>query len=314
VPFGYSTARVIRRIEGVEGVILTGNGGNIDEEDTGQVSERFFGIDSPTGDYGLEMPMKVEFAQGRHLTRGSLDEVVVGADIADKHNLRLGDTFTIRERDFGVVGIWRRIPRDISEFNSVAYISLDALGLVLEGPAPIDHMTVVVSPGYTLEEVAEAIKAEMTGIDTTTADEVVDEFRPAFNILIAVMGGLLSIAVFVGSVSVANTMVIAVSERTKEIGLKKAVGAENLDILAEVLAYAGRLGGIGGIAGVVAAWPVVVLINFAAQTQAGFTILDLTPRLAVGAVVFSVLLGVVSGLMPAWRAARLDPVVALRAE
>jgi putative ABC transport system permease protein len=109
-------------------------------------------------------------------------------------------------------------------------------------------------------------------------------------------------------------MVIAVHERTREIGLKKALGAADTDILAEVLAYAGRLGGLGGIVGVVAAWPVVLMINFYARTAGGFTILDLTPRLAVGAVVFSVLLGVISGLLPAWRAARLDPVVALRTE
>jgi putative ABC transport system permease protein len=314
VPFGYSTARVIRHIDGVRGMILTGYGGKIDKEDTSPMGERFFGIDSPTGDYGLEMPMKVEFAAGRHLTQGSLNEIVVAADIADNHNLCVGDTFAIRERDFTVVGVWKRIPHDISEFNSVAYISLDALGLVLKRPTPISHMTALVSPGYSLDEVADAIKAEMTGIETITASEIEEQTRSAFNILIGVMAGLFSIAVFVGSVSVVNTMVIAVSERTKEIGLKKAVGAENADILAEVLAYAGSLGGIGGIVGVVVAWPVVLLINVLAQTQGGFTILDLTPRLVVGAVVFSMLLGIMSGLVPAWRAARLDPVVALRAE
>jgi putative ABC transport system permease protein len=314
VPFGYSTARVLHGIPGVREVIITGSGGSIEEEDTRAVGGRFFGIDSPTGEYGLEMPMKVEFAKGRNLTPGSLDEVVVGADLAEKYDLGLGDTFTIRERDFTVVGIWKRIPRDISEFNSVAYISLDALALVLEETAPISIMTVLVEPGYSIKEVSEAIETELPGTNTTTPSEIDEQIRPAFNILIGVMAGLFSIAVFVGSVSVANTMVIAVSERTKEIGLKKAIGAENTDILAEVLAYAGRLGGVGGVAGVLAAWPVVVLINFVAQTQGGFTILDLTPRLAVGAVVFSVLLGVVSGLIPAWRAARLDPVVALRAE
>jgi putative ABC transport system permease protein len=314
VPFGYSTARVVRRIPGVRGVILTGNGGSIEEEDTQAVGGRFFGTDSPTGEYGLEMPMKVEFAQGRNLTPGSLDEVVVGADLADKYDLQMGDTFTIRERDFTVVGVWKRIPRDISEFNSVAYISLDALGLVLQGPAPIDNMTVLVAPGYTVDDVAQAIKDEMPGIDTITASEIDEQIRPAFNILIGIMAGLFSIAVFVGSVSVVNTMIIAVHERTREIGLKKALGAADTDILAEVLAYAGKLGGLGGIVGVVAAWPVVVAINLYAQTAGGFTILDLTPRLAVGAVVFSVLLGVISGLVPAWRAARLDPVVALRTE
>jgi putative ABC transport system permease protein len=314
VPFGYSTARVVRRIPGVQEVIISGSGGSIEEEDTQGVGGRFFGIDSPSGEYGLEMPMRVEFAQGRNLAQGSLDEVVVGADLAEKYDLRLGDTFTIRERDFTVVGIWKRFPRDISEFNSVAYISLDALGLVLKEPAPISLMTVVVKPGTSISEVAEAIETELPGISTTTASEIDEQIRPAFNILIGVMAGLFSIAVFVGSVSVVNTMIIAVTERTREIGLKKALGAADTDILAEVLAYAGRLGGFGGVLGVVAAWPVVILINLYAQTAGGFTILDLTPRLAVGAVVFSVLLGMVSGLIPAWRAARLDPVVALRTE
>jgi putative ABC transport system permease protein len=314
VPFGYSTARVVRRIPGVQEVIISGSGGSIEEEDTQGVGGRFFGIDSPSGEYGLEMPMRVEFAQGRNLAQGSLDEVVVGADLAEKYDLRLGDAFTIRERDFTVVGIWKRFPRDISEFNSVAYISLDALGLVLKEPAPISLMTVVVKPGTSISEVAEAIETELPGISTTTASEIDEQIRPAFNILIGVMAGLFSIAVFVGSVSVVNTMIIAVTERTREIGLKKALGAADTDILAEVLAYAGRLGGFGGVLGVVAAWPVVILINLYAQTAGGFTILDLTPRLAVGAVVFSVLLGMVSGLIPAWRAARLDPVVALRTE
>lgn len=313
-PFGYSTARVVRRIPGVQEVIITGSGGSIEEGDTQNVGGRFFGIDSPTGEYGLEMPMRVEFAQGRNLTRGSLDEVVVGADLAEKYDLRLGDTFTIRERDFTVVGIWKRFPRDIGEFNSVAYISLDALGLVLQESVPIGVMTAVVEPGADVYEVAEAIEAELPGVRTTTASEVDEQVRPEFNILIGIMAGLFSIAVFVGSVSVINTMVIAVSERTREIGLKKAIGAGDADILAEVLADAGKLGGIGGLLGVLAAVPVVVLINVYAQSAGGFTIMEMTPRLIVGAIVFSTLLGMVSGLLPAWRAARLDPVVALRTE
>jgi putative ABC transport system permease protein len=68
--------------------------------------------------------------------------------------------------------------------------------------------------------------------------------------LIAAMVGIFSVAVFVGSISVINTMVIAVNEQTRQIGLKKAVGADDGDILAEILMDAARLGGVGGVVGV----------------------------------------------------------------
>ena len=128
------------------------------------------------------------------------------------------------------------------------------------------------------------------------------------------MAGLFSIAVFVGSVSVVNTMIIAVHRRTREIGLKKAVGAGDTDILAEVLADAAKLSSLGGLLGTFVAWPATAAINLVAQDTGGFTILELTPRLALGAIVFSTLLGIAAGLLPAWRAAHLDPVAALRAE
>ena len=307
VPFGRSTARVIRRIPGVRGVVLFNWGGPLDEEESEfGTQERLLGIESPTGEYGFEMPVKVDFAEGRNLTLGSLTEVVMGADLAENHGLRLGDTLTIRERDFTVVGVWERIPQSMmGNLNLRAYITLDALAVVLGEANPIGGMTALV---------AQAIEVELPGIRTRSAQDEVGQYRQVFAILIAVMAGLLSIAVFVGSVSVVNTMVIAVHERTREIGLKKAVGAEDTNILAEVLADAGKLGGLGGALGVLVAWLLVAGINLFAQQTAGFRIMDMTPRLVVGAVVFSMLLGMVAGLLPAWRAARLDPVVALRTE
>ena len=316
VPFGRSTARVIHRIPGVRGVVLFNWGDPLDEEESEfGTQERFLGIESPTGEYGFEMPVKVDFAEGRNLTLDSLAEVVVGADLAENHGLRLGDTLTIRNRDFTVVGVWERIPQSMmGNINLRAYITLDALAVVLGEANPIGGMTALVAPGHDAQKVAQAIEVELPGIRTRSAQDEVGEYWQVFAILIAVMAGLLSIAVFVGSVSVVNTMVIAVHERTREIGLKKAVGAEDTNILAEVLANAGKLGGLGGTLGVLMAWLLVAGINLFAQQTAGFQIMDMTPRLAVGAVVFSMLLGMVAGLLPAWRAARLDPVVALRTE
>ncbi len=145
-------------------------------------------------------------------------------------------------------------------------------------------------------------------------DEVFGPIQQALNIIFAVMGGIFSIAVFVGAVSVINTMVIAVNEQIPEIGLKKAVGAEDGDILAEVLLQAAKLGGIGGLAGILTAWIATLIINPLVQAQLQMSILHLSPRLALGALLFSVLLGMGSGLLPARKAAQLDPVVALHAD
>jgi len=317
VPFGRSTARIVDRVSGVQAVVLSTWGGPLDEEQSEfEAVEQLYGIESPTGEYGYWVPMDVEFAAGRNLRPRSLNEVVVGADLAEKYDLRVGGRFTIRDRDFTVVGIWKRNPYSTFDtgINSRAYVTLDALAAVLGESESIGMMSALAAPGHDPGEVARAIEAELPGIETRTMQEQVEEIRRVLTILIAVMVGLLSIAVFVGSVSVVNTMVIAVRERTGEIGLKKAVGAEDVDILAEVLIDAGRLGGIGGAVGVLAAWPVVAGINLYAQNSGGFKIMTLTPRLAAAAIVFSMLLGMVSGLLPAWRAARLNPVVALRTE
>ena len=315
VPFGRSTAGVIRRIPGVREVVLTGYGGPLEEEESEFVQyESLVGIESPAGEYGSDMPAGVELAAGHHLTPGSLDEVVVGAFLAENRGLGVGDTLTIRERDFIVVGIWEPVSYDLSYFNHRAYVTLDALAVVLREPESISRMTVLVAAGYDAGEMAQTVAEELPGIETSTLAEQEAEIRQVFAILIAIMVGLFSISTFVGGVSVANTMIIAVNERTREIGLKKAIGAEDTDILAEVLADAGKLGALGGALGVLGAWPVVVGVNLYARDAGGFTIMALTPRLAVGAIVFSTLLGVLAGLIPAWRAARLDPVAALRTE
>jgi len=113
---------------------------------------------------------------------------------------------------------------------------------------------------------------------------------------------------------VINTMIMSVSERTREIGLKKAVGAEDSDVLAEYVQEAGWLGGLGGTVGVVLGWVATLVINYFTQRSEGLDIMAVTPRLAVGAIVFAVFLGMLAGVYPAWRASRLDPVLALRTE
>ncbi|MBI4329037.1 MAG: FtsX-like permease family protein, partial [Chloroflexi bacterium] len=109
------------------------------------------------------------------------------------------------------------------------------------------------------------------------------------------------------------TMVMAVSERTREIGIRKAVGATNGDILTDFLREAASIGFLGGLLGLAVGSLLVVLVNNGTAGQ-GVVIFAITPRLTLVVLLFSALVGTGAGLLPALAAARRSPVEALRAE
>jgi len=117
----------------------------------------------------------------------------------------------------------------------------------------------------------------------------------------------------VGGLSVVNTMTMSVFERTREIGIRKAVGASHGQIVRQFLGESAVIGALGGVGGLVLGWLFTVAAN-AAGNESGTAIFLLTARLALGSVFFALFLGVMSGLYPSWHAARLKPVAALRFE
>ncbi|MBV9242800.1 MAG: FtsX-like permease family protein [Acidobacteria bacterium] len=117
-----------------------------------------------------------------------------------------------------------------------------------------------------------------------------------------------TIALFVGAIVVMNIMLVAVTERTREIGIRKSLGARQSDILKQFLVEAGTLCLIGGIIG-------LILAEIAGYIVTAFVFQTRIPVwAAVVAIGFSGAVGVLAGLFPAWKAARLDPIEALRAD
>ena len=166
------------------------------------------------------------------------------------------------------------------------------------------------------------------GFVAWSARSMMQQMNIFFLVIQGVFGGIGAIALIVAAFGIANTMTMAIYERTREIGLMKAVGATNRDVMSIFLAEAGSIGLLGGIGGVLLGVGLGILIDLIAGTylaaqavQSGAAASDVsislihTPLwLPVFAMVFAALVGVVSGVYPAMRAAALSPVAALKYE
>lgn len=147
------------------------------------------------------------------------------------------------------------------------------------------------------------------GFALETQDVFLNLYGSATSNIKLVTVGVAGISLFVGGIVVMNIMLVSVTERTKEIGIRKAIGARRKDILTQFLIEAVTVAAVGGAIGVGTGFGLAYLIS----ALIGFPLLISAASAVLGVTVSSVV-GVISGIWPAWRAARLDPIEALRAE
>ncbi|TMB72457.1 MAG: ABC transporter permease [Chloroflexi bacterium] len=176
----------------------------------------------------------------------------------------------------------------------------------------VTGMTVYGNPGVNLDNLSDTINNQVSGVKATKPSTIVNSFKSGGALFTAITTGAALLALIVGGLSVINTMLMAVTERVREIGLKKAVGAHTRHILREYLLEATLIGAIGGTVGLLLGWGITSLVNAATATS-NLSLFLVTWRLVIIAIVFSVGLGAIAGIIPALRASRMDPVRALRA-
>lgn len=289
----------------------------LDPEEVGgfEIPELLTGIEPETW-FDERVDLRID--AGRFLEADDADVTVIGADLAERYELRVGDTFTMRERAFEVVGV---LERTLTFPDKIAYVPLrNAQEIYVESvPEAFQERTDELATQIEVfptdlddaDAIASSIEESVEGVRTVTPDQVADQIGQASIVFNLIIVGASVIAVIVGGLSVINTMVMTVSERVREIGIKKAVGAPTGAILREFVIEATLLGAIGGLIGLSAGALLVVVLN--AQTAgSGTTVFLLTPMLLLRSFLFATVLGALAGIYPALRAARLDPVTALR--
>ncbi|MEM3154176.1 MAG: ABC transporter permease [Candidatus Woesearchaeota archaeon] len=269
-----------------------------------------------------------EAGSGRLLSHKDKGKVVVGYNIAHKsvfgRDVVVGDKLRIQGELFDVVGTVKRIG-DPGMDGGIILAEDDVRRLVNDSvsyTAVVAQAAAGVNPEEVGERIEKAIRRDRhqkegkEDFTVTTATEFIASFNAVFNIIQVVFVGIAAISLLVGGIGIMNVMFTAVLERTREIGVMKAIGARNRDVLTLFLIESGILGVAGGIIGIIIGAGISKSVEFGANTAFGpGTITAVFPVwLIVGALLFSFVIGTVSGVLPARRASKLRPVEALRYE
>jgi putative ABC transport system permease protein len=262
---------------------------------------------------------------GSFLNEASVDHnlrvAVIGATTADNLSLTeasIGSTIYVGGLPFELIGITQPKGGSTNTDDQVI-IPLSTAHELFVGSASVSAIGISAASADQIDTVSTEITATLesrhnitTGVDDFTIAnqaQLLGTVSGVSDVLTLLLAGIASISLLVGGIGIMNIMLVSVRERTREIGIRKAIGATGRDILSQFLVEALALSLAGGLIGI----GVGVVASFAIGVYAGWGFI-FNPLTVVIAVGFSLIVGIVFGVWPASQAARLDPVVALRYE
>lgn len=265
-----------------------------------------------------------EIASGRPLVQSDKAAVVLGHNVANPRNMdraayKAGDritlSFMVRSQEkkvtFRVVGVMAKVGGTFgSEDDNSVIIPFREAQQIFESGSTADYVAMTVDSVENVDTVVEHIKDEFgDGVMVMSFEMVQEQVGQILGTIEAVLGGIAAISLIVAGVGIINTMTISVMERTREIGILKAIGGKSSDVLYLFLGEATITGVIGGVLGAALGFMLGRLVG----DYIGLPV-STSPVLGLAVVGFAIVTAVLAGLYPAWRAAGMNPVDALRYE
>lgn len=244
------------------------------------------------------------------------NEIVIGKSFAENQNKSVGDTIDLFNQTFKITGIYEtgNMMTDMGAFVSLTKLQNLSAQNQTTNNTKISNILVKVTDNANVTSVSQAIKdAYPNELSTTTAAEQAERMNSALSVINDASWAISLLAIFIGGVGVVNTMIMSVFERTREIGVLKAVGWKSRRILGMILGESIVLTLIAGVIGTIVG---IVAVEVGIMALGAGTILKPVFSLDIFIRAFGIalLVGIIGGIYPAYRASRLAPTEALRYE
>ncbi len=315
---------IIKGIPGVEEVLGFYETAAIAKYHNREMSAFIIGYDPEKTKYVAETGY-LKLSRGRLLQSSDLYSIMVNESFAknaiDNAELQLRQRIEINGMEFKIVGILDDSDQAFGNFgvNNMFWVTKNTARSLFGAEDPVELFVKVTNENL-VDSVAEKIEDRLERAHgekdfyVATSETMMESFGNVLGLVQAMLLLLASISVIVGAIGIMNTMLMAILERTREIGTMKAIGATNPKILSIFITEAGLLGLVGGTAGVVLGYIAAFGVSVVAKGFGFGLPIMVSPLVIAVGMLTSLTVGIVSGFVPARRAALMDPVEALHYE
>jgi len=314
-----TTVNEISQISGVESVAGVLRSSISDNSNSTNNTDQQGGS-SNSGQPNMQMPTTVLGIDANNIemydvkvTNGSAysssNEVIIGKTAANSQNKTIGDTVTISNETFKIVGIYET--GETMQDNGII-MSLSTLQNITNNTGKVSSILVKTTDSSSASTIAKSIESKYSDLSTSTSLSGMDRMNSGLDIIKSAVWGISLLAILIGGIIVVITMVKSVSERTREIGVLKAVGWTKKWVMVMIIGESLILALLASVIGILIGVGVVEVLSISKMLpfiQPTYSLILFIKALGIG-----LLMGVIGGLYPAYRASRLAPTEALRYE